>query len=82
MSQLRLRKGPPATENPVPDAVAAEVESPQTLPKRRTDPSEGACAKVTEIHFTAKAEQLQRERSEARSPRHGLWQRFRDWLDI
>ncbi len=82
MSQLRLRKDHPASEDPVPDTAGAEVQSTKALPNRQPEPPQGACTKVTEIHFTAKAEQLQMERSEARSRRHGLWQRFRDWLDI
>lgn len=32
-------------------------------------------------HFTAKAEQLQRERTEP-APRAGLWARFKAWLDL
>lgn len=83
MSQLRLVKDHQVSNHTGPDTVksAGQSGAPATSPA----PPEAEAKvrdKVTPIHFTAKAEQLQMERVEARLRQRGLWQRFRDWLDI
>jgi len=82
VSQLRLIEKHQADNQLAPNRDGAEPADSPEAANKPLDPPTQACENVTPIHFTAKAEQLQLERTEARSQRLGLWQRFRDWLDI